>query len=163
MKNEHGGIGKGCLIAAGIGCGVLVLGAISCFALMGWGKGQAAEAMAQVKARAAAAEAAKTPEQRKAEADLKVRQWTFIQKHWMTDPGAMFYSVQDKGGGLVIAKADLRWYTAVMDEKSLACESIWSYYFKGKDEHGAVWVEDARTGKHLASFSKDMAGLQMED
>lgn len=142
---------KGCLIVLLVFAGIGVLGICSCFAYMVYDSDRTAVAQARAKA----SEPKISPEQKK-------KQWAFIQKNWMTGSRALFYSVQDKGGGLVEVKADLRWYTASLDEKSLACESIWGYYFKGNNEDGGVWVEDARSGKHLATFSK-IAGLQMEN
>lgn len=162
MNQQRGGIGKGCLIASGIGCGLMVLLIASCVALGFYGKAKADQAASVAKAKKDDIDSAKTPEQKKAELALKDKQWAFIQKHWMTRPGAMFYQVQDHGGGLVIAQADLRWYAAPLDEKKLATEAIWSYFFKGGDENGFVEVDDARSGKKLATCSKDF-GLQMED
>lgn len=100
-------------------------------------------------------EAPPTQEQRE-------RMWKFVQKEWMTGNRAMFTKLRPSGNDMVFASADLRWYGASLDEKKLACNAIWSYYFKGVNPNGGVWVEDSRSGKHLATFSKDV-GLQMEN
>ncbi len=140
---------KGCMWSLIFFAGLGVLGIGACTMVMTNAEDKAARARAQDRAQAP------TPEQRE-------HMWKFIQKEWMTGNNSMFNELRPSGKDMVIASADLHWYAASLDEKKLACTAIWSYYFKGVNLNGGVWVEDSRSGKHLATFTKDF-GLQMEN
>lgn len=140
---------KGCMWVLACFVGLSALGIGACTMFFVHEQDKAAVSRAQDRAQA--------PTQ-----DQREHMWKFIEKEWMTGSRSMFTKLRPSGKDMVFASADLRWYAASLDEKKMACSAIWSYYFKGVNPDGGVWVEDSRSGKHLATFTKNF-GLQMEN